>query len=319
MDATASVDRPRTLSELIDFGKRAAEAFVGRTHQWVAGENMEDAIGLAKEANVRGADVLINHLGERFQDRADVERTAREYLRLLAAMRSENIRGAPSAKPTQLGLLIDKEYALSNFLPILDAANEDGGRTLWLDMETAATTDDTIWLFERLRERSDRVGITLQANLKRTSNDLERLVGTQARIRLVKGAYRETPEIAFQRRSDVDREFLAHLDTLFAEGRDFSVASHDEHMIRRAVELAKEHATRFDFSMLHGVREPLFWEVAGQGHPVVTYISYGPKWFPYFGRGFRDKPKHIMAMARVLLRMAAFLLPLLAIRNLVSA
>lgn len=290
-------DRPRNWSELLAFAKRAGESFIGRSHQWVVGETMEEALRAAKQVNDRGMEAIVNHLGERLQDRAQVEATTHEYLRLLSAMRSDGIRGAVSIKPTQFGLLIDKSYALSQIFPVLEAAKGQD-RVLWLDMEGADTTDDTLWICERLLERYDKVGICVQANLKRTPKDVEWLVQAGARIRLVKGAYKEPPDIAFESRTEIDRAFLAGLEILFAKARDFTVATHDTQIIERALELAKERPARFDFHMLQGVRDPLHTELVSKGYRVAEYISYGPKWLPYFGRKWRDRPRNVLTMAR---------------------
>jgi len=265
--------------------------------QWVAGEAMDDALRVAKDANARGIDALVNHLGEHYRDKALVEATTREYLQVLAAMSSGGIRGTVSLKPTQFGVLIDKAYALSQMIQVLDAAKADG-RVLWLDMENAHTTDDTLWIGERLIERYDRVGICVQANLKRTADDIDRLIQKKARIRLVKGAYKETADIAYGTRTEIDRAYLKHLETLFHRARDFAVGSHDGRMIRRALELAREHPTPFEFAMLQGVRDPLKREMVEQGHRVSEYIPYGPNWLPYFSRRLRERPRNIVTMLR---------------------
>src|SRR5881409_3748192 len=172
--------------------------------QWVAGETMTDALRVAKEANARGIEALVNHLGEHYHEKAPVEARRGEYLNLLAAMQAEGIRGEVSLKPTQFGVLIDRAYALSEMIPVLEATRATG-RVLWLDMESANTTDDTIWICEQLLAQYDRVGICLQANLKRTADDLDRLLEAHARVRLVKGAYQETPDIAYRTRSEIGR------------------------------------------------------------------------------------------------------------------
>src|SRR5439155_1730756 len=193
--------------------------------------------------------------------------------------------------------LIDKAYALSQMIPVLDAAKADG-RVLWLDMENAHTTDDTLWIGERLLERYDRVGICVQANLKRTADDIDRLIQETARIRLVKGAYKETADIAYGTRTEIDRAYLKHLETLFRRARDFAVGSHDGRMIRRALELAREHPTPFEFAMLQGVRDPLKREMVEQGHRVSEYIPYGPNWLPYFSRRLRERAIWHAGLAR---------------------
>ncbi len=258
---------------------------------------MADAVRVAREANARGIDALVNHLGEHYREKAPVEATTREYLNLLAAMRAEGIRGELSLKPTQFGVLIDRGYALSEMLPVLEAT-KSMARVLWLDMESANTTDDTIWICEQLLARYDRVGICLQANLKRTAEDLDRLIRDGARVRLVKGAYKETPDIAYRTRSEIDRAYLAHLETLFARGRHFAVASHDGQMIDRALALATAQPTPFEFAMLQGVRDPLKIELVRAGHRVAEYIPYGPNWLPYFTRRLRERPRNVITMVR---------------------
>ena len=266
--------------------------------QWVAGESMDDAVRVALEANRRGIHALVNHLGEHYHEKPPVEATVQEYLRLVAALKAANVDGDVSIKPTQFGIFIDKEYALSQIVPVMDATKA-WGRIFWVDMESAATIADTVWIYENLRSRYERVGLCLQANIRRTGGDLERLLPLGARIRLVKGAYKETPEVAFTSRADIDREYLQHLETLFAKGKEFAVASHDSRMISRALELSKAHPdVPFEFAMLQGVRDPLTAELVSQGHRVTEYIPYGPTWLPYFTRRLRERPRNIVTMVR---------------------
>ncbi len=266
--------------------------------QWVAGETMDDAVRVALDANRRGIHALVNHLGEHYREKPPVEATVQEYLRLVAKLRSANVDGDVSIKPTQFGIFIDKEYALSQIVPVMDATKA-WGRVFWVDMEAASTVADTIWIYEDLRKRYDRVGLCLQANLHRTGEDLARLVPLGARIRLVKGAYKETPEVAFTARAEIDRAYIRHLETLFQRGKDFVVASHDGKILARALELSRAHPdVPFEFAMLQGVRDPLKAELVAQGHRVTEYIPYGPTWLPYFTRRLRERPRNIITMVR---------------------
>ncbi len=266
--------------------------------QWVAGESMDDAVRVALEANRRGIHALVNHLGEHYREKGPVEATVQEYLRLVAKLRAANVDGDVSIKPTQFGIFIDKEYALSQILPILDATKA-WGRIFWVDMEAASTVADTIWIYENLRRHYDQVGLCLQANIRRTAEDLERLLPSGARIRLVKGAYKETPDVAYTARTEVNEAYLRHLQTLFARGRHFAVASHDGRMIDRALELSTAHPdVPFEFAMLQGVRDPLKAQLVSQGHKVTEYIPYGPTWLPYFTRRLRERPRNIVTMVR---------------------
>ncbi len=265
--------------------------------QWVAGETIEDALRAVRETNARGIHAIVNYLGEHYHEKPPVEATVREYLRLVGQLRSANVDGDVSLKPTQLGILITKEYALSQMIPVLDAV-KSWGRVLWVDMEAASTVADTIWVYEELLRRYDHVGLCLQANLKRTEEDLHRLLAKGTQIRLVKGAYKETPEVAFMTHAEIDRAYLGHLEALFRDGRDFTVATHDSRMIDRALELAKDHPVPFEFAMLQGVRDPLKAELVSQGHRVTEYIPYGPTWLPYFSRRLRERPRNIVTMVR---------------------
>ena len=266
--------------------------------QWVAGESMDDAVHVALDANRRGIHALVNHLGEHYHEKAPVEATVQEYLRLVARLKAAHVDGDVSIKPTQFGIFIGKEYALSQIVPVMDATKA-WGRVFWVDMESAATIADTIWIYENLRRRYPQVGLCLQANIRRTADDLDHLLPLGARIRLVKGAYKETPDVAFPSRAEIDREYLRHLESLFAKGRQFAVASHDGRMIGRALELAKAHPdVPFEFAMLQGVRDPLKAELVSQGHHVTEYIPYGPTWLPYFTRRLRERPRNIVTMIR---------------------
>ncbi len=259
---------------------------------------MDDAVRVARDANRRGIHALVNHLGEHYREKPPVEATVQEYLHLVAKLRAANVDCDVSIKPTQFGIFIDREYALSQIVPVMDATKA-WGRVFWVDMEAASTVADTISIYGNLHRRYDQVGLCLQANLRRTGEDLQRLLPTGARIRLVKGAYKETAGVAFTNRADIDREYLRHLETLFAEGREFAVATHDGKMIARALELSKQYpGIAFEFAMLQGVRDPLKAELVSQGHKVTEYIPYGPTWLPYFTRRLRERPRNIITMLR---------------------
>lgn len=259
---------------------------------------MDDAVRVAQEANRRGFQAIVNHLGEHYHEKPAVEATTREYLQLVANLRAADLQTDVSIKPTQFGILISKEYALSQIVPVLDAVKA-WGHVLWVDMEAASTVADTIWVYENLLRHYDRVGLCLQANIRRTEADLEHLLPMRARIRLVKGAYKETPEVAFTHRPEIDREYLRHLETLFSGGTHFAVATHDGRLIEHALALAKKHPdVPFEFAMLQGVRDPLKADLVSQGHAVAEYIPYGPTWLPYFTRRLRERPRNIVTMVR---------------------
>ncbi len=265
--------------------------------QWVAGETREDAFRSARAANRRGLDAILNLLGEHYHDRGLVSQTVREYIAMARGMRDAGLRGSVSIKASQMGIDIDPQWCFENMTQVLDLVREDGG-VLWLDMEGSAYTDRTLEAYGRLLSRYDRVGVALQANLRRTARDLEKQLAVGGRIRLCKGAYRETPPIAYATRPEIDRSYLRLVETLFEDGEHFAVASHDSVMIDRALELRKAHPKPFEFQMLMGVRDPLKAELAAAGHRVLEYVPYGPNWLPYFTRRLRERPRNIVTMAR---------------------
>ena len=265
--------------------------------QWVAGEAIEDAFRSAQEANRRGVDVILNLLGEHYQDRGLVSQTVREYLSMIRGMRDSGLRGCVSIKASQFGIDIDPQWCFENMVAVLDLVREDGG-VLWLDMEGSAYTDRTFAVYGRLLQRYDRVGVAMQANLRRSAADLEAQLAVGGRIRLCKGAYREAASIAYVTRPEVDRNYLRLLDVLFSSGDHFAVASHDGRMIERALEHQRSHPKDFEFQMLMGVRDPLKGELVAGGHRVWEYVPYGPNWLPYFMRRLRERPRNILTMAR---------------------
>jgi len=265
--------------------------------QWVAGEAIGDAFRGAREANRRGMGAILNLLGEHYHDRGLVEGTVREYSGMIRGMREADLRGCVSIKPSQMGIDIDPPWCYENVVGIVDLVREDGG-VLWLDMEGSAYTDRTLALYERLLSRYDRVGVCLQANLRRTAADLDRLLAIGARVRLCKGAYRESSAVAFTSRPEVDRSYLRLEEALFSHGNHFAVASHDGPMIDRALQLRKTRPKEFEFQMLMGVRDPLKRQLVAAGHRVLEYIPYGPNWLPYFLRRLRERPRNVVTMAR---------------------
>lgn len=265
--------------------------------QWVAGENLEAAIARSKEANTKGIGALINILGENCEVKSEVEETTRLYLQLLDRIAVEELDACISIKPSQFGLGFDPRLCERSLDAVLEGAMRKGG-TLWMDMEDSRFTDATIHLYDHLGSRYEKVGICLQANLKRTEDDLKNLLSRRGRIRLTKGAYREDAKIAYRRKLDVDASFRQLLRLLFEQGDNFALATHDSAMIDEAVRLSNEHEKAFEFQMLMGVRDSLKLELVSRDYRVVEYIPFGPRWLPYFSRRLRERPRNVLTMIR---------------------
>jgi len=269
--------------------------------QFVAGEEIGDAVRATKAANARGYDGILNLLGEHYKEKAKVESTLRDYQRILDAIEKEKLRATVSIKLSQFGLEFGREYCESMVHPLFDRirAMDD---FLWLDMESSRFTDDTLAIYEDLRRRHHDVGVCLQANLKRTPEDLDRLLKFGGKVRLTKGAYREPEEIAHRTRAQVDEAYGKLLNTLFENGDRFAVGTHDGTFVDQAIKLADTHRRIWEFQMLKGVREPLKRELAAKGLRVSEYIPYGPNWLPYFLRRLRERPRNVFTMLRSLVQ-----------------
>jgi proline dehydrogenase len=201
-------------------------------------------------------------------------------------------------KPSQIGLDVGDEVFEENLARIVDGA-ADRDVFVWVDMEDHTTTDVTLDAYERLtRETDGMVGVCVQANLKRTADDLERLAPLPGKVRLVKGAYDEPKDIAYKKKSEVARAYREYLELMFREFEGgIAVGSHDPKMIDYARDLHEEHGTDFEIQMLMGVRESAQFDLADE-YEVWQYIPYGSKWFSYFYRRIRERKENALFALR---------------------
>ena len=264
-------------------------------NNFVAGETPAEALDHVAQLNARGVKGICNLLGEHYEDRADADADAEAYIDLAAGIADRDLDACISVKPSQIGLEVGDHAFEENLARIVEAAD----CFVWIDMEDHETTDVTLDAFERHALETDgNVGVCVQANLKRTRDDLERLADVPGKVRLVKGAYDPPAEIAYKEKSKVDemyREYLTYMFEAFDDG--IAVGSHDPAMIDLAKELHDEHGTAFEIQMLTGVREDAQFDLAGE-YEVYQYIPYGTKWFSYFYRRIRERKANALFALR---------------------
>jgi len=265
--------------------------------QWIAGETSGSAIASAKKKNSAGFGVIINFLGEHVWDRTEAQENVEENMRLLVSLEKEKVNASLSIKLTQLGLLIDKGFCSSNVEKIVSSATSKS-IFVWIDMENSPYTEDTIDIYLDIFNKYGNSGIAIQANLKRSENDVKRIAAEGGMIRLVKGAYSEKKEIAFSRRSEVTKNFSKLMGYLFYKSAFFAIATHDEDLINEAIEANKVHRKRLEFQMLLGVREELKKRLVSKGFNVVDYIPYGTAWLPYTTRRLSERKRNILLVIR---------------------
>ena len=275
---------------------------------FVAGETPEAALDHVEGLNDRGVAGILNLLGEHYEERPPADADADAYVDLVGAIADRDVDACVSVKSSQIGLDVGDDVFEENLARIVEAANApaatgpDGtGPFVWIDMEDHETTDVTLDAFERHAVATDgNVGVCVQANLKRTRDDLERLADFPGKVRLVKGAYDEPAELSYKEKARVDesyRDCLAYMFEAFDDG--IAVGSHDPAMIEHAKELHAEHGTPYEVQMLTGVRESAQFELAAEDDVAVyQYIPYGTKWFSYFYRRIRERKSNALFALR---------------------
>ncbi len=236
---------------------------------------------------------IINRLGEHTPDKKLIEGYTEEYLRLVDVIQGEKIQGTISVKPSQVGLALESSLFKDLILKIVHKA-EEAGMFLWIDMENSPYTDATIDAYRGLLTDHKSVGMCLQANMRRTETDVRDLLPRGGKIRIVKGAYPENPEIVYNRRSEVDANYLRVLNTLFEQAEFFAVATHDGKLINAAKNMSRDHKANFEFQLLKGIRDDLKPGLVDEGFRVSEYIPYGPEWYNYSKRRLRERKRNEM-------------------------
>jgi proline dehydrogenase len=282
------------------YGMAGPRAFARR---FIAGETIADAIAAVRDIEARGMHHTLDYLGESVGTRSAAETATREYLTLIEDVHRAGVEKNLSLKLTQLGLDIDKAICIDNLRRILAAADKCGF-FVRIDMESSHYTEVTLEIFETVwRHGSHNVGVVLQSCLYRTEQDFERVNRLGARIRLVKGAYREPKTVAYQKKSDVDAAYLRLAQRLLTEGTYPAIATHDETIldeVRRFAAARAISADRYEFQMLYGIRRDLQKSLTEQGYTMRVYVPFGKEWFPYFMRRLGERPANVAFVLRSL-------------------
>jgi len=275
--------------------------------KFMPGESIDDALGAAVDLQVLGIGTIYTKLGEAITEPEQAQAVVDHYLELLRRIKAAEIDGEISVKPTQLGLDIDEDVCFGH-LRTLAAAAEADGSYLWIDMEDSSYVDRTLDLYQRLRATHPRTGICLQAYLRRTAKDVERLLTINPAIRLVKGAYDEPREVAFKSKREVDANYLATAVTLLRESRTRSIrlglGTHDVELVEQIASHAAAAGVGkdgFEIAMLFGIRAKEQRRMRRAGYRVQTLIAYGAAWYPWYMRRLAERPANVLFALRQLL------------------
>lgn len=273
--------------------------------RFVAGTTADDALAVIATLNARGLMGAVTYLGENVRTAEDAEHALQAYLGLLDEIKRRNLQAVPSLKLTHLGLDLDGALCAGHLTRILERGQAIGVR-VWIDMESSAYTDRTLELYARLRPRWANVACAVQAYLRRTPADVERLIGLGAALRLCKGAYREPPSIAYPDKRDVDQAYARLVDRLLepavlGRGVYTGFATHDERLIERVRQRAAEQRVapeRFEIQMLYGIRHDLHARLRAQGLALRVLVPYGEDWYGYFMRRLAERPANLLFLLR---------------------
>lgn len=287
--------------------------------KWAAGQDMKDALIVAKECNIKGQRAILNYLGEEYIEEERINRTTEEYSNLLDQLHAHQIDGCISIKPSQLGLCVSYELCLKNLRVLINRALKSSV-FVWIDMESSKYTDDTLKLYLELFSYDPQIGIVIQSTLRRSASDLLHLFEVSgSKVRLVKGAYHENEQIAFVHHEEVNANYIKLLEMLFNRnyiinnnnGVDnnntlqFAVATHDSKLIEHAIMLSKSskiHIRNFEFEFLKGIRDELKRKLVKEGFRVAEYIPYGDEWLPYSVRRLRERKRNLFLLAHSLVQ-----------------
>ena len=278
--------------------------FVQRAlRQFMPGERLDDALETAVTLAGRGVTSIFTKLGENLTEVAQADEVVEHYLDAYDRIAAQELDTEISVKPTQLGLDLDFEHAARS-LEALAAKAEAVGNWLWVDMESSEYVEPTLELYKRAKAKHFPVGICLQAYLHRTPQDIADLMPLQPGIRLVKGAYKESPAIAFTKRSDIDEAFFrtgAELLTATADGVKLGFGTHDVNLLDRLEVAAKAAGIgkdAYEIQMLYGIRMEDQYRYAANGYRMRDLTAYGEQWYPWYVRRLAERPANLTFVAR---------------------
>jgi proline dehydrogenase len=274
------------------------------TSRFVAGRSIEQEISVIERLKRENVLATVDYLGENVHSLEEAAATRDTYLAILDRVGRAGAGTTISIKLTQFGLSISTDVCRDNVDPLVAKAKELGTR-VEIDMESSEYVDRTLQIVSAMHARYGSVRSVIQAYLYRSEKDVDCLCGEGIPIRLCKGAYKEPAEVAFQKKVEVDRNYVRLVHIMLERGTYPAIASHDEKMVAEALRVVKAQGIgpeRFEFQMLYGIRRDLQQKIVADGYTLRLYVPYGDAWYPYFMRRLAERPANVMFLARNMLR-----------------
>ena len=268
----------------------------GVSRRFVAGEVVADAIEATRVLNKENMHVSLDHLGENVTDAKKAMSAAQDYIAILDCIKQASVDANISIKLTALGLDISQELCEQNVCRILEHAQQIP-IFVRIDMEASAYTEQTVDITLRMHKQYEHVGTVIQSCMHSSKKDVEQLIAQGVRVRLVKGAYKEPKEVAFQQKSEVDHNYIRLMTMLLQRGNYPAIATHDEAIINATCKFARDNGiskAAFEFQMLYGIRRDLQEKLVSQGYNMRIYVPYGSQWYPYLMRRMAERPANLL-------------------------
>lgn len=272
--------------------------------RFIAGETKEDAVRAVRNLNALGIRTSLDILGENVTSEQMAKDLAATYIDVLDTIKKENIKANVSVKLTQMGLDISDDFCFENVSRIIEAAR-DRSNFVRIDMEGSDYTQRTLELVYRWAERYDNVGTVIQAMIRRSEADIAELIRRGIRVRLCKGAYKEPSSVAFQKKEEVNENYINLMKKLLDSGNFHSIATHDNAMIEATKKYAEEKSierNKFEFQMLYGINRSGQASLVRDGYGMLVYVPFGTHWFPYYYRRLRERKENILFILKHLFK-----------------
>jgi proline dehydrogenase len=298
-----SENRPmRAMAERSILGLRMSRRFV-------AGTTVEEALAAAQAVNRLGMGVSLDNLGENVTNAEEARQSAQVYQRLLHEIEQRKLQANVSVKLTHMGLDVDEKLARELVSGLVAKAGGSNPRIfVRVDMEGSPYTQRTLNLVHELHRQPGNAGVVgavIQSYMRRGEQDVEKLLAEGIRIRLCKGAYKEPPEIAYQKKSEVDANYVKLTKMLLKSGIYHGIATHDPRMIEAAIAFARQEKISpesFEFQMLYGIRRDLQQKLVREGWRMRVYIPFGTEWYPYLMRRLAERPANLLFLIKNIFR-----------------
>jgi proline dehydrogenase len=275
--------------------------------RWIAGYSNTDAIAEARKSNQNGMSAIINYLGEANIESSQIDNSVSEYFTLLDLLKAKNVSGSISVKPTQIGLSVGYDICLENFTKISEKAKQSG-HFMWIDIESSKFVEDTLSIYLEILRKNRDTGVAIQSYLRRSHSDLLHLMENSANLRIVKGAYSEEKNEAYQSNNEITQNFSALMKLVLKESSYkgiVAIATHDSKLVDEALALSTKGSERMknlQFQLLKGIRDELKQQLVKKGYEVLEYMPYGEKWLQYSLRRIRERKRNIFLLARSLIQ-----------------